>query len=543
MQNMDPSGNDRPDQTIHAGGSQDWSERGSSLSIPMRKQCVCGKMMPVDCRFCMHCGNRIDGLPPAPRPELKPVAKPPSPALRLRQDLKQENADASRWWTLSADGNKVHHKLCPEDDNARSSVMSNNLGLYRHFAVGSTFLCSEKKVRQWILLLGSAHNIIIRVATADKRQGYDPETGCRRLIFKCNCGIKDHAKKRKRSKTSKTRYRGNKYCACRFAITVDRGVEGTRCKEQSRPPKYVVVSSYLAHTGGCTSWRNVAERWPIFYDRLSSNNAARVRFWLYLREQSDRVQSVQVRHVDQLTPWFREVNPLGKVPALSVCKNRPLLGPALLAEAAVILEYLEDNWLISGRGSDGASSSQALPSLIPGAPLSRAHMRFVIRTHDMYLCSPNTSQRGPFSHTQGCMYLPPPPSSSLQPSERPVRWIDRPTRAAKLRECWTQLDNLEGLIRGDYFVGPALSLADLTVFPTMCYFCFYTSVVFSWRRGAVFHRRPKLRAWCERMITKIPAARRVRDELLKCMQEKERSGALAAIIEETKDSRYKWVYP
>ena len=63
-------------------------------------------MMPVDSRFCMHCGNRITGLPPAPRPELKPVTKP-SPAREAKVQVESgSSSELSAAPAAATDKNK-----------------------------------------------------------------------------------------------------------------------------------------------------------------------------------------------------------------------------------------------------------------------------------------------------------------------------------------------------------------------------------------------------------------------------------------------------
>ena len=122
------------------------------------------------------------------------------------------------------------------------------------------------------------------------------------------------------------------------------------------------------------------------------------------------------------------------------------------------------------------------------------------------------------------------------------RWMDRSVRAAKLAECWKQLDVLESLLRGPFFCGEALSLADFSVYPTILFFTFYMPRVFGWREDAVFHARPRLADWFHEMGA-VAATAKVRDELLATVYAKERSGILTEIIAETKDPTYKWVYP
>lgn len=293
----------------------------------------------------------------------------------------------------------------------------------------------------------------------------------------------------------------------------------------------------------CQRQSLLAQR-PIFYDRLSSNNAARVRLWLYQRGLEGWVQIRATSHEEQLDEAFLRVNPFGKIPALVLPDGR------WLAEAAVILNYLEDAYQDDQSLWSASSLGAAVERLcghalllasgfppeheryVPDSPESRAHMRLVIRTHDLYISSPNCTQPG-FSHTQGCMYLP--------PTGR--RLVARGERAAKLRELLKQLHILESLLEGPFFCGEQQTLADLAVFPTLVFCRFLLPRAFGWSEAEVFGGRPKLRTWYEGAMGSQPAARRVRDELLDGLRAKEATGVLAAIRKETQDGRFQWRFP
>ena len=133
------------------------------------------------------------------------------------------------------------------------------------------------------------------------------------------------------------------------------------------------------------------ERPPHFFDMKHSNNAARVRLWLSKKGLPEgAVQTTMVKYDDLQTEEFGRINPLRKVPALLDAYGGPLI------ESAVILDYLEDKF--AGQG--------AAESFTPGAAEERALVRLLIRIHDTYIASPNSTQPG-FSHTQGAMYLAP----------------------------------------------------------------------------------------------------------------------------------------
>ena len=132
----------------------------------------------------------------------------------------------------------------------------------------------------------------------------------------------------------------------------------------------------------------------VLYDRLSSNNSARIRIWLYYRGLENAVTVRSTLHAEQRTEEFRRTNPFQKIPALIIRDHAGAETTQWLAEAAIILEFLEHSWAVTelvGAGKD---------SLVPTFPRDRAHMNLVIRTHDLYLASPNCTQPGPFTHTQ-----------------------------------------------------------------------------------------------------------------------------------------------
>ncbi len=312
-----------------------------------------------------------------------------------------------------------------------------------------------------------------------------------------------------------------------------------------------VVRSYLARRRR----RPACEPPPSLqlFDRYSSNNSARIRFWIYIRGLEASIASRQITHEEQHEQWFADVNPHRKIPAL-------LIGDAnrqWLAESAIILEYLEDLHEQGAWSATAVAVNASRSSLVPAAPVDRAHMNLVIRTHDLYLASPNCTQPGPFTHVQGCFYV-------GVPGRGGTRWIERSVRAALLKECWEQLDNLEDLLRGPFFAGARPSLADLTVWPTIVVFVFLAPRVYAWEPTAVFHNRPKLRQWFEKEMKGESSAvtrrdgdaataslrravqrsiSRVEDELVRSLQMKESSGMLEEIIAETRDCTYKWIYP
>jgi len=254
----------------------------------------------------------------------------------------------------------------------------------------------------------------------------------------------------------------------------------------------------------------------VFMDRHSSNNAARVRLWTYVRCLEEQVLIRSVTHVEQHEPAFLALNPHGKIPVLLLPDG------TVVPESGVILQYLEDKF--SGDAP-----------LVPMTAEDRMKMNLFIKIHDTYLSTPNCTQPG-FTHTQGCMYVPPPIEGAAQ-----ARSMGRAERAAKLAEMNKQFDVIEEMtaqLQGPWLCGSNMSLADLTWYPSMCFYCFYLPKIFKWLD--VFHDRPFLKSWYEKMTEECIGAARVKEQLEKALDKK---GIDESIIKETEDTNYKWVYP
>jgi glutathione S-transferase len=254
----------------------------------------------------------------------------------------------------------------------------------------------------------------------------------------------------------------------------------------------------------------------VFLDRYSSNNAARVRLWVYARQFEDNVLIRFVAHNEQHEPDFLALNPQGKIPVLVLPDG------TAVPESGVILQYLEDKF--------GGS-----PPLILGSAEERMRMALFIKIHDTYLSTPNCTQPG-FTHTQGCMYVPPPIEGVQQP-----RTMGLAERAAKLCEVNKQLDFIEQMasqLGGPWLCGGSVSLADLTWYPSCVFYAFYLPKIFKW--PDFFHGRPYLAAWFAKMSEEYPGAARVKTQLEEALWKK---GIDENIIRETEDSNYKWIYP
>jgi len=262
-------------------------------------------------------------------------------------------------------------------------------------------------------------------------------------------------------------------------------------------------------------------RKPFFFDMIHSNNAARIRLWIAFKGLEDEIDSKMIVYSDLQNPEYLKINPLKKVPGLTTEEGECLF------ESQVILNYLDDKYKDVG------------PTLYPGTPELNAKVQLLIRVHDIYISSPNCTQPN-FSHTQGCMYLPP----FETPFGSAERAMDRATRAAKLAEIWKQLNWLEEQCVGPYLTGSAVTLADFTWMPTIVFMEFMLPRVFGW--SDIFNDGsqgfPKLAAWYKE-IRSHSAVAKCHQDIWDFWVKKEIEGQFDAIRAELKDPAFKWKYP
>lgn len=178
----------------------------------------------------------------------------------------------------------------------------------------------------------------------------------------------------------------------------------------------------------------------------------------------------------------------------------------VLYEANVVMQYINDKYSDIG------------PHVGAFTPEERARAALLTQIHDLYIASPNSSDPK-VTANQGAMY-------------KPVDVIDATSRAGKLLELNKQLDVIEGLIVGPYAAGEHLTVADLTMFPTLgVFFPVMLPFVFGWRNPMDNDTRPRLKAWFQKMSA-LPAAERVRAEIKEALASWESSGRFTPIIEQ-----------
>jgi glutathione S-transferase len=267
----------------------------------------------------------------------------------------------------------------------------------------------------------------------------------------------------------------------------------------------------------------------IFFDLKHSNNAARIRLWLrFMGMPEQLVEHRLVQMADLQTEEYAAINPCRKVPALITDKG------LCLFEASVIMGYLEDRF-----GHASSSSTPAVPNFVLDTADERAFVNLIVRVHDLYIASPNSTQPN-FSHTQGCMYLDPTPTD-FTPARRTM---DAATRAAKLAELYKQLCWLEQEARLPYLAGPRCTHADLAWFPTIVFMEFMLPISFAWSEQ-IFHEHehfPKLTQWYEHCLQDAQF-QLVREEILEDHREARARGRLSGVQQDVANHpEFKWKY-
>lgn len=126
------------------------------------------------------------------------------------------------------------------------------------------------------------------------------------------------------------------------------------------------------------------------------------------------------------SPEYLEINPYGKMPTLNA-------DGAYIIESEVICEFLEECF--------------PKPAMLPSDPVDRARCRTIGRAIDLYVLPPMLGLLG-----------------QMNPATRDDRAIDRIRGDLK-----KGLDGLEPFLRGPFAIGPAMTLADCALLPTLFY--------------------------------------------------------------------------
>lgn len=236
---------------------------------------------------------------------------------------------------------------------------------------------------------------------------------------------------------------------------------------------------------------------PTLFDVPLSPFGAGLRFLIYHSGLEDAVDIRPPKDLGGLkSAEYMALHPAGKMPLLVLPSGQAI------PESTVIQQYILDAL---------ATDSE----LVPATPEERAAAASVTRYMDMY-----------YEPIMGCMYKP------MDPTER----------AAKLERLNAVLDVLESLCRGPLFLGSRMTTADASAFPHFVFMTYMLPQFFGWEN--VFGGRPKLAAWWD-TIQQDPVAARVIQEVVGGLEGWKEGGRWEQVdvVEQVKDSSFKWVYP
>ena len=248
------------------------------------------------------------------------------------------------------------------------------------------------------------------------------------------------------------------------------------------------------------------------YDIPVSNHGARVRYLLHakgLLNPSISSSSYDISPPSALgglkSPSYLALNPAGKMPLL-VCGSF-----GAIPESDTICRHLVDKHI------------SLSPSFIPETLELRTKQELIVRSHDQYI-----------TPIQAAMYRAPGTVFAHYGTDR----------QAALTALLTQLDNIESSMppddksgdSGSYMCGKYISLADITVFPTVVFSEFMLPRFFGVDTGGRF---PKTQAWFEFMSGERanPVGKRIREEMTAALEGWEEGGRWDPILEEIKSKR------
>ena len=196
---------------------------------------------------------------------------------------------------------------------------------------------------------------------------------------------------------------------------------------------------------------------------------------------------VDIGNFEHKREAYLAMNPAGLVPTLRH-------GDALLVEADVIMEYLEDTFPAEKAGE---------AALRPADPFERAWMRLWLKTVDQLHEAYSTvyqdqvalpfHRRRPAEARQAMLASLPDPFEAL----RIARWLDTDIAPAEVERALGAVDavfdQMEGqLADSTWLTGETFSLADIAMLP-------YVDSPLHMVSGLWYRRRPRIAAWLDRV--------------------------------------------
>lgn len=293
----------------------------------------------------------------------------------------------------------------------------------------------------------------------------------------------------------------------RFCFNASVTTEGT---EHLQPREFIEVRAFAFFE---------KKRKPLLFtlSPAAAVGAASVEMLVKMVPDLDvEVQQLSVRELAE--PRFASVNPMKKIPALVTENHQPL------HEASVIMDYL----------------AKLAPNPLGSSPLFQpvdaelaAFEKLLRKRHDTYMVTPTLSSIHPNigSSTLAALYY-------LPMSAKKKRSMSTEARAVKVEEIWKQLSWLEDNMRGPYLAGVAITLADISWFPTCTMVATLSEAIVGWPAWG----GPRTREWYNLML-QHPAAQDAQTEVAGFWGGLVDSGYFDGLKAEIlADDKHQWVY-
>jgi len=247
------------------------------------------------------------------------------------------------------------------------------------------------------------------------------------------------------------------------------------------------------------------------YDSNVSNHGARVRAIYYAKGLEKKVD---IRSPDSLggrgSNEFLSISPQGKTPVFieseGECEGYGII------ESSAIARYVIDKY------------QSIAPNFIPSSAMARALSDQIVNIHDCYI-----------SNIQGCMY------------KSKFKFVG--TRLEAIHEIHRQFSIIEKLIEsysqqnpsiqvGPYLCGKEISLADVSIFPTLVFTQFMLPTFFGFKNGGFESCcSSRMASYYQFMTKENSIGKRIADEILTTLKEWEASGRWIPILEEMNPSK------
>lgn len=239
----------------------------------------------------------------------------------------------------------------------------------------------------------------------------------------------------------------------------------------------------------------------VLYDAPVSNHGARVRLIVRLKELGDKIAIKDPQTIGGVkSEQYLSLNRQGKSPLLITDTGFPL------SESDTIARYLTEKY-------------PHPPTFIPNHILQRSLSDQICRIHDIYV-----------SPIQSCMYRA--PGNIFGPFGS--------DRGAALQELQRQLQVIEEVLtkfyekfpeeKGDFLCGKEISLAAVTLFPTMIFCDFMLPQFFGLKESE--YKGPILSAWSKFFSDCHPKVIETKEEILTCLEVWKEKGRFVPIVEE-----------